>query len=71
MRITPVHAGLGLVVLLATAACGGSDDTTNTSGKGPIAVEATDTACKVERSEAAAGTIQFTVRNTGSTVNDF
>jgi len=71
MRITPVHAGLGLVVLLATAACAGSDDTTATSAKGPIAVEATDTACKVERNEAAAGTIQFTVRNTGSKVNEF
>ncbi|MEO6414176.1 MAG: iron uptake system protein EfeO [Pedococcus sp.] len=71
MRITPVHAGLGLVVLLATAACGGSDETTNTSAKGPIAVEATDTACKVERTEAAAGTIQFTVRNTGTKVNEF
>jgi iron uptake system component EfeO len=71
MRLTPVHAGLGLVVLLATAACSGSDETTNTSGKGPIAVEATDAACKVERTEAAAGTIQFTVRNTGSKVNEF
>ncbi|SDP56414.1 iron uptake system component EfeO [Pedococcus dokdonensis] len=71
MRITPVHAGLGLVVLLATAACGSSDDAAPTSGKGPIAVEASDTACKVERSEAVAGTIQFTVRNTGSKVNEF
>jgi iron uptake system component EfeO len=71
MRITPVHAGLGLVVLLATAACSGSDGTANTSAKGPIAVEATDTACKVERAEASAGTIQFTVRNTGSKVNEF
>src|SRR5690242_18351831 len=71
MRITPVHAGLGLAVLLATAACSGSDDAAPTSGRGPIAVEATDTACKVERTEAAAGTIQFTVRNTGSKVNEF
>ena len=71
MRITPVHAGLGLAVLLATAACSGADDTATTSAKGPIAVEATDTACKVERTEAAAGTIQFTVRNTGSKVNEF
>ncbi|KRF23378.1 iron uptake system protein EfeO [Phycicoccus sp. Soil803] len=71
MRITPVHAGLGLAVLLATAACSGADQTATTSAKGPIAVEATDTACKVERTEAAAGTIQFTVRNTGSQVNEF
>ena len=71
MRITPVHAGLGLTVLLATAACSGADGTAPTSGKGPIAVEATDTTCKVERTEAAAGTIEFTVRNTGSKVNEF
>ncbi|KRF28737.1 iron uptake system protein EfeO [Phycicoccus sp. Soil802] len=71
MRSTPVHAGLGLAVLLATAACSGADQTATTSAKGPIAVEATDTACKVERTEAAAGTIQFTVRNTGSKVNEF
>ena len=71
MRITPVHAGLGLAVLLATAACGGADETATTSGKGPIAVEATDTACKVERTTAAAGTIQFTVRNSGTKVNEF
>ena len=71
MRITPVHAGLGLAVVLATAACSGADQTAATSAKGPIAVEATDTACKVERTEAAAGTIQFTVRNTGSKVNEF
>ncbi|WP_457254333.1 iron uptake system protein EfeO [Pedococcus sp. P5_B7] len=71
MRITPVHAGVGLAVLLATAACSGADQTAATSSKGPIAVEATDTACKVERTEAAAGTIQFTVRNTGSKVNEF
>jgi iron uptake system component EfeO len=71
MRISPLHAGLGLAVLLATAACGGSDRTAPTSGKGPIAVEASDTACTVERTEAAAGTIEFTVRNTGSEVNEF
>jgi iron uptake system component EfeO len=71
MRISPLHAGLGLAVLLATAACSGSDRTAPTSGKGPIAVEASDTACTVERTEAAAGTIEFTVRNTGSEVNEF
>ncbi len=71
MRISPLHAGLGLAVLLATAACSGSDRTAPTSGKGPIGVEASDTACTVERTEAAAGTIEFTVRNTGSEVNEF
>ena len=71
MRITPVLAGLGLVVLLATTACTSAGDTAATSAKGPIAVEATDAACKVERTEDAAGTIEFTVRNTGSKVNEF
>ena len=56
MRITPVPAALGLAVLLGTAACGGADrDRAHAGGKGPIAVEATDTACKVARTEAAAG----------------
>jgi iron uptake system component EfeO len=71
MRIAPVPATLGVVILLATAACGSSDETSAAGGKGPITVEATDTSCKVDRSEAAAGTIEFTVKNTGSKVNEF
>ena len=71
MRIAPVPVALGVAVLLATAACGGSDEPTADNGKGPITVEATDTSCEVARSEAAAGTIEFTVKNTGSKVNEF
>lgn len=71
MRIAPVPAALGVAVLLATAACAGSDETSAAGGKGPITVEATDTSCTVGRSEAAAGTIEFTVRNAGSKVNEF
>ena len=71
MRIAPVPAALAVAVLLATAACGSPDETGAAGGKGPITVEATDTTCKVARSEAAAGTIEFTVRNTGSKVNEF
>lgn len=73
MRIAPVHATLGAAVLLLTVACSGPDSTSGagTDGKGPIAVEASDTACKVARTKADAGTIEFTVRNTGSKVNEF
>lgn len=71
MRIAPVPAALGAVLLLATAACGSTDEASPTAGTGPISVEASDTACTVERTEAAAGTIAFTVRNTGSKVNEF
>jgi iron uptake system component EfeO len=71
MRISPVPVALGVAVLLATAGCGGSDEPTAGNGKGPITVEATDTSCEVARSEAAAGTIEFTVKNTGSKVNEF
>jgi iron uptake system component EfeO len=71
MRIAPVPATLGVAILMATAACGSSDETSAAGGKGPITVEASDTSCKVARSEAAAGTIEFTVRNTGSKVNEF
>lgn len=71
MRILPVPAALGVAVLLATSACGSSDEAGAAGGKSPIAVEATDTSCKVARSEAATGTVEFTVRNTGSKVNEF
>ncbi len=71
MRITSVPAALGAALLRATAACGSTDETSPASGRGPIGVEASDTSCTVERTEAAAGTIEFTVRNTGSTVNEF
>jgi iron uptake system component EfeO len=75
MRIASVPVVLGAALLLATTACSSSDDTGSgdgaDAGKGPIVVEATDSACKVARSEAAAGTIEFTVKNTGSKVNEF
>lgn len=72
MRITSVHAALGAAVLITATACGGSDPGAGSAdGKGPITVEATDTECSVARSEAAAGTIEFTVTNKGSKVNEF
>ena len=39
--------------------------------EGAIAVTATDNECQVARTEAPAGQIEFTVRNTGTKVNEF
>src|SRR3954470_3754910 len=59
-------AGLGL------AACGGKDDSrSGAAGAGKIAVTATDTECKVAKAEAAAGTVSFTITNSGSKINEF
>jgi iron uptake system component EfeO len=56
----------------ALAACGGSDnDATAKDGKGPITVTATDTTCEVARTQAPAGTIEFTVTNKGTKTNEF
>jgi iron uptake system component EfeO len=71
MRITPVHAALGAALLLGTTACGSDSTGAAAGGKGPIAVEATDTECSVGRTTAPAGTIEFAVSNTGSKVNEF
>jgi iron uptake system component EfeO len=72
LRTTTLSALAGVVVLVATtSACGGSDDAASPDSGGPIAVTASDTECTVSRTEAPAGTIEFTVRNTGSKVNEF
>ena len=71
MRITPVHAVLGAALLLGTAACGSDSTGEAADGKGPIAVEASDTECSVGRTTVPTGTIEFTVTNTGSKVNEF
>jgi iron uptake system component EfeO len=61
---------LTTLVLATTVACSAGDDTPRAAG-GPITVDASDTACAVARAVAAAGTIEFSVRNTGSKVNEF
>jgi len=71
MRITPAHAVLGAALVLGAAGCGGSESTGTSSGKGAITVEATDTECKVSRTQAPAGAVEFTVTNKGSKVNEF
>ena len=74
MRITPAPAVLGAALLLGLTACGGSDSdegTPGSGGAGAIKVEASDTDCKVARTEAPAGTVEFAVTNKGSQVNEF
>lgn len=62
---------IGAVVVLAAglAACGG--DEPESEGSGKIAVTATDTECKIGKTEAAAGTLTFAVSNKGSKVTEF
>ncbi|MDF2144977.1 iron uptake system protein EfeO [Knoellia sp. p5-6-4] len=71
MRITAFHAALGAALLLGTTACGSDSTGEAAGGKGPIAVEATDTECSVGRTTAPAGTIEFAVSNMGSKANEF
>ncbi|WP_181783177.1 iron uptake system protein EfeO [Pseudonocardia pini] len=43
----------------------------NGGGGGPIAVTASDTACQVSATEAPAGNISFTIKNSGTKVTEF
>lgn len=67
---------VGLTVL-ALAGCSASSGgtpagaTSSASVGGPIAVDQSDTECRVAATTAAAGTITFRVTNTGSKVNEF
>ena len=65
---------LALTLIPATfalAACGGNSDAKTSEGKGPITVSANDTTCEVATAEAPAGTIEFTVANQGTKINEF
>lgn len=55
--------------LAVLAACGNSGTNSNVSGN--IAVEASDDACKVARTEAATGPVTFEVTNKGTKVTEF
>jgi iron uptake system component EfeO len=71
MRTTRLLA-IGAVAALAAgamAACGDDEKKGDASGK--IEVTATDTECKVGKTEAAAGTVTFAVSNKGSKVTEF
>jgi len=65
----PLAIGAAALVGLGVAACGGKDG--GGAGAGKIAVTATDTECKVSRAETAAGTVAFTITNSGSKINEF
>jgi iron uptake system component EfeO len=67
-RILPALVASG-VVLAGAAACG-SDKSDSTTG-GTIEVTATDTECKVARTEASAGTSTFKITNQGAKVTEF
>ena len=73
--MTRIPTGLAAVgaaaALLALAGCGGSDDTAQTGGGGPIAITASDDSCGVARNTADAGTITFEVTNKGQRVTEF
>src|SRR5688572_20880390 len=58
-------AGLGVL----TAGCDSAEEPESPGG--PIAVVATDTECRVARTEAEAGTAVFTVSNQGSKITEF
>jgi iron uptake system component EfeO len=57
------------VPALALTGCA-ADDTSGAAGD-TITVTATDTECKVSRTTAPAGQVEFTVTNAGSKVNEF
>jgi iron uptake system component EfeO len=63
-----------LLVLLALTAVAGCTSTAGPAGDGrsaPITVTSSDTTCELSTTQAPAGTISFTVNNTGSTVTEF
>ena len=72
-----VAAAVGLLALGACTSGGGGTGSSaaassgSAASGGPIAVTATDTECTVSASTAAAGTITFQVKNTGTKVNEF
>jgi iron uptake system component EfeO len=74
MRISRPSTAFALalagVTLLGAAGCGSSDDSAD-SVDGPIAVAATDTSCKVAKTELDAGTTTFEIKNTGAKVTEF
>jgi iron uptake system component EfeO len=69
-RTLAIGAAAALAVV-GLAACGDDDSGGGDAAGGSIAVTATDTECKLARTEAPAGTVSFTVSNKGSKVTEF
>lgn len=69
--LRPIALTLGAAALLTATAC-----TNNAAAPGPsdaraLTVDASDTACAVTPATAPSGKLTFTVKNTGSKVNEF
>ncbi|GAA4813273.1 peptidase M75 family protein [Actinomycetospora chlora] len=62
---------LAVVALSALAACTSTAPPQGQGAGGPISVRASDTACEVSTAEAPAGTVSFSVQNTGTKVTEF
>ncbi len=71
-RLVVVGAAVA-AALTSLAACGkdSTEPTASSSGAGKIAVTATDTECKVARSDSGAGSVHFAVTNSGNKVTEF
>jgi iron uptake system component EfeO len=68
---TPALLCAAAITLAWASVCGGSTPATPAPGDGPIQVQASDTECKVGRTEVPAGVAVFTVTNQGSKVTEF
>ena len=76
LRMTALAAAAVLAASMAAlTGCGGGSDGGNDGGNdgagGPIAVNATDSACEVARTEVSSGAVTFKVKNGGSKVTEF
>ncbi|SDP24452.1 iron uptake system component EfeO [Klenkia soli] len=70
-RTTLVAAGAAALALLAACGGGTSAGSGDTEASDDITVAATDTTCDVSTGDLDAGTHQFTVTNSGSSVTEF
>jgi iron uptake system component EfeO len=69
--LTLAAAGALAATATALAGCGSGSDGGSDSAGGPIAVNATDSACEVGRTEIASGAVSFKIKNAGSKVTEF
>ncbi|GAA1506985.1 peptidase M75 family protein [Dactylosporangium maewongense] len=69
-----IAVSAGTAAALSLAGCGDSKDGAKAGGEagnGKIAVTATDTECKVSKTEVTSGPVTFTVSNKGAKVTEF
>jgi iron uptake system component EfeO len=66
-----VSAGAAAALTLAGCGSDSKDDAKPAAGNGKIAVTATDTECKVEKTEVVSGPVTFTISNKGAKVTEF